>query len=113
MGLGYWPGAIAVTVVTVVALYALRWVEEGGWLRRLSPNQFEYVIEASPTLTVASLAEVVEGNRSRIEAIHLERPDGGARRLRLLVRLPFGADAASFADTLATTDGVSAVDWKS
>lgn len=111
-GLGYWAGAVAVTVTTVVALYALRWLEQ-GWLRRLSPNQHEYVVEALPTLTVAALSQAVERSNGRIEAIHLERQDDDSRRLTLLVRLPLAGGAAQLAEALGALDGAASVDWTS
>jgi putative Mg2+ transporter-C (MgtC) family protein len=111
VGLGYWPGAVAVTVTTVVALYALRWLEQ-GWLRRLSPNQHEYAVEAQPTLTIADLSQAVERHRGRIEAIHLSQ-DEDSRRLTLLVRLPLAGEAAQLAEALGALDGVTSVDWTS
>jgi putative Mg2+ transporter-C (MgtC) family protein len=112
VGLGYWGGAAAVTVTTVVALYALRWLEH-GWLRHLSPNQHEYVLDTRPELTVGSLYEAIERHKGRIESVNVEEGEEGGRRLVLLIRLPMASDAAKLAADLATVDGIASVDWKS
>jgi putative Mg2+ transporter-C (MgtC) family protein len=112
VGLGYWSGAVAITVTTLVALYALRWLEEGP-MRRLSPNEHELVVDALPTLTVADLTETIGRHKGRIQSIHVQAHDGDSRRLVLLVRLPFSAEAAELADSIGALDGVSAVDWRS
>lgn len=111
VGLGYWWGAVAITATTVTALYGLRWIEEGP-LRRLGRRQHQFVVDALPGLTVADLTEAIERHKGRIEAVNSKARDQGGRRLTLLVRLPFPAEAARLADTLTSLDGVSGVDWR-
>ena len=111
VGLGYWQGAVAITATSVVALYALRWLEQ-GWLRRFSPNEHEYALSAQPELTVASLSDAIGRHGGRIETMSVEKREGG-RHLVLLVRLPFASDPTQLAEALSALDGVSSVDWKS
>jgi putative Mg2+ transporter-C (MgtC) family protein len=110
-GLGYWPGAVAITATTVLSLYGLKWVEKGP-LRRLGADRHRFVVGARSGLTIADLAGAVERDKGHIEAVHLESDEQGNRRLELLVRLPVSADPARLAEDLAGLDGVSGVDWR-
>jgi hypothetical protein len=86
---------------------------EQGWFRRFSPNEHEYVLDAQPELTVASLNDVIQRDGGRIETMSVEKRKEGGRRLVLLVRLPFASDPTQLAEMLSALDGISSVDWKS
>jgi putative Mg2+ transporter-C (MgtC) family protein len=110
-GLGYWPGAVAITATTVLALYGLKRLE-AGLLRRVGGNRHRFVVDALAGLTIADLAGPIERDKGRIETIHMEADDKGNRRLELLVRLPVSADPARLAEALAALEGVSGVDLR-
>lgn len=107
---GFWEGAFFTTIVTVVALFALKWVERRS-LRKLKPGRFEFVLDARPDLQFSAIAETLEAHRCKIDSVRLDTSDEGHRHVVLLLRLPPRVGAHEFAGVLQGIEGVDSVDW--
>jgi putative Mg2+ transporter-C (MgtC) family protein len=110
VGFGFWDAAIATTVVTVVALYGLKWFERKT-LGRLKRGRHEFAVDALPQLKITDLAGAIESRRARIMSVRMESDDQGNQQLVLFVQLPGGMSPGDLLEALKTVDGVASVSW--
>lgn len=110
VGLGFWLGAIATALFTVIALYGFKRVERRV-LRRVKRGRFEFLVDAMGELHLSDLARTIESQRGRLESFRLDSDDEGNRRLALILVLPSTVTPESFCERLASLDGVSNVEW--
>ncbi len=110
VGFGFWDAAIATTVVTVVALYGLKWFERKT-LRRLKRGRHEFAVDALPQLKITDLAGAIESRRARVMAVRMESADQANQQLTLFVQLPGGISPGDFLEALKTVHGVASASW--
>jgi putative Mg2+ transporter-C (MgtC) family protein len=111
-GFGYWEGAVAAAVVTVVSLFALKRVERKIF-PRLKRGYARLILEIEHHLRLGELGDLVERRGARVENMRILEAEGEEHRVVLHLRLPQGASVEEIADDLARIDGVSDVDWTS
>jgi putative Mg2+ transporter-C (MgtC) family protein len=111
-GFGYWEGAVAASLVTIVSLFALKRVERKIF-PRIKRGFTRFILDIEPHLTLGELAKLVEERGARVENLRILEAEGGERRLVAHVRLPQGLSPNELADEFARAEGVSEVDWTS
>lgn len=110
VGLGYWPAAIATTVMTVAALFGFKRLER-RLLRQLKPGRYEFVIDALPELRFAELTEVLESRRCKIDSARTDTSEEGNHHMVLALRLPPRTAPHEIAEALRDLAAVTNVDW--
>ncbi len=108
-GLGYWEGAVAVTVAVLGALYGLKWVER-RLLYRIKPGRVRFTIEMSPELRLATLSEVLESHRARVDRMQLQSDEDERRLLVASISLPPHVGPEMLAAEIAEVEGVMSVE---
>jgi putative Mg2+ transporter-C (MgtC) family protein len=108
-GLGYWWGAVIVTVAVLGALYGLKWVED-SFLLRLKPGRVRFTIEMTPDLRIATLTEVLESHRARVDHMRVESDEEGRRLLIARVFLPRSITPEMLTHELGDVEGVTSID---
>lgn len=109
---GYWTGAIATTLLTVVALYGLKRVEKAVF-PRLKRGRFEYRIDVHRDLPLAKLVDVVEAHRARVAEMRIEDEEEGRTRVAATVFLPSAIAPDVLAQEMRRLEGVREVSWGS
>lgn len=110
VGLGYWEGAIATTVITVLALFGFKRLER-AMLRKLKPGRYEFVIDALPELRYAELTEALESRRCKIDSARMDIGEEGHHHMVLALRLPPRTPPHEIAEVLRGLGPVTNVDW--
>lgn len=110
VALGFWVGALATAVVTVVSLFGLKWVERRS-LRRLKPGRVELVIEASSDVRFEEITRPLYDLRCRIESARIDESVGERRRIVVDVRLAPRVSPEALADSIRALSGVGDVEW--
>ena len=109
VALGYWVGAIATAVSALVALIALRWIENFVF-PRLRADTIRFIIEAASTVHLSRLAEVIEGHGAHAESVKLISDEAGNRHMSATVQLPDGLSSADLAREIEAVEGIARVD---
>jgi putative Mg2+ transporter-C (MgtC) family protein len=109
---GYWTGAIATALMTVIALYGLKQVERMIF-PRLRRGYTRFLMNIEPTLHLAVLADLAEDMNVRVESVRIIESSEEGRRLVTHLRLPPGTAPENVADRLSGIDGITSVDWTS
>ena len=109
VALGYWVGAIATAVGALIALTALRWIENFVF-PRLRADTIRFIIEAASTVQLSRLAEVIEGHGARAESIKLISDEEGNRHMSATVQLPEGLSSLDLAREIEAVEGIERVD---
>lgn len=109
-GLGYWSGAIAVTVATIISLYALKAVER-ELLPRLKGDQARYSIRAQEPFDLRDLLTALSDRGVGIEKIQRQEQDD-IREISLTVNVPKYSSAKEIGGIIASVEGVQTVDWR-
>lgn len=109
-GLGYWEGAIAVTIGTVLSLYGLKQLERAVF-PRLKRGYFRFRIEMGPELSLAELAERMEEADVRVHTMKIATDEDGERHLVAYLALGSNSPEA-VGEKIARIPGVDGVDWK-
>ncbi|MGH2808114.1 MAG: MgtC/SapB family protein [Actinomycetota bacterium] len=108
-GLGYWEGAVAVTIVTVASLYGLKRLERAVF-PRLKRGFFRFHIEMGPELSLAQLAESLEDAGVRVHTMKFVTDEEGERHL--VAYLAVGSNPPeAVAERVAGIPGVDGIDW--
>jgi putative Mg2+ transporter-C (MgtC) family protein len=110
VGFGYWQGALAVALATVIALYGLKRMERIV-LPRLKRGHARFRITLGPELRLSELAEHVEGLGARVHSMKIVTDDDGTRHLATYLLLPTGLKPNQVSEDLLAITGVTAVDW--
>jgi putative Mg2+ transporter-C (MgtC) family protein len=110
VGLGYWTGAIATTILTLIALYGLKRVQQ-VLLARVRKGTYQVSILVGPDMKLSTFAQRVEDAGAKIERMNIFPDEEGLRRLVGAVHLPPGLTPDLFAQDLATIEGVEDVDY--
>jgi putative Mg2+ transporter-C (MgtC) family protein len=110
VGIGYWWGAIFVTVAVLSALYGLKWVED-KILHKLKPGRAKFEIGMGPQLRIATLTEALESHRARVEDMRIEA-DGDARTLIARVVVPSNIAPEMLAQEIGDLTGVTSVEHR-
>ena len=110
VGLGYIEGALAVSVGTIVVLYALKQIGRLVF-PRLKRGSVRMRIEMGPNMRLADLAERIEASGTKIEGMKIVSED---EERQLAARLLLGPDvsADALAEQISEVPGVSSVDWQ-
>lgn len=108
-GFGYWRGATATSLATVIALWGLKRFERAVF-PRLRRGRHAFVIEVDPQLRLSDLARIAEDHRAKVESMKLISDEDGPRRLLIFVVLPPEVASDDFARELADAPGVRDVD---
>ena len=111
VGLGYWVGAVTVTVITVVSLYGLKQLERSIF-PRLKRGYYRFRIETGPDLRLSDLAERVERLEARVHTMKIVTDEDGERHLVARLFLPGNRTADELAQELSSIPGVASVDWR-
>lgn len=109
-GLGYWSGAVATTVATVIALYALKSVER-ELLPRLKGNQARFNIVAGPSFRLRRLLDALEETGASIEKLRRQENEDETREVLVTVNLPRHLTAREVGDAFKEVEGVEDVNW--
>jgi putative Mg2+ transporter-C (MgtC) family protein len=109
VGFGFWAGAIAVTVVTVVSLFGLKRFER-KMLQSLKPGHYTFSLETLAGVRISDVTQKVEEEGCRLDSAR-DLNEENVRRLELVLRLPPRVKPHHVADALASLDGVTRVDW--
>ncbi len=110
-GLGYWSGAIAVTIATIISLYALKAVER-ELLPRLKGDQARYSIRADEPFDLRDLLTALSDRGVSIERLRREEHGDGIREIALTVNVPKYSDVKEIGGIIAEVEGVQNVDWR-
>lgn len=110
--LGYWTGAITVTVATVVSLYGLKQLERSVF-PRLRRGYYRFRIEMGLELSLSSLAERVESLDARVHTMKIDTDDDGDRHLAAYLYLPPSRTPEEVAQEISVLPGVVSVDFQS
>lgn len=110
-GLGYWSGAIAVTIATIISLYALKAVER-ELLPRLKGDQARYSVRAEHPFDLRELFTALDEHGAHLEKMRREKQDGGIREIALTVTIPRHSSIEEVARILDSLEGVTHVDWR-
>jgi putative Mg2+ transporter-C (MgtC) family protein len=108
-GLGYWEGAIAVTIATVISLYGLKQLERAVF-PRLKRGYYRFRIEMGPELSLAVLAERMEDAGVRVHTMKIATDEDGERHLVAYLALGSNSPEA-VGDRIANIPGVDGVDF--
>ncbi len=111
VGLGYWIGAVTVTVITVVSLYGLKQLER-KLFPRLKRGYYRFRIETGPELRLSDLAERVEQLGARVQTMKIDSDEDGERHLVARLVLPANRTAEEVAQEISSIHGVESVDWR-
>ena len=110
VGLGYIEGALAVSVGTIVVLYALKQVARLVF-PRLKRGSVRMRIEMGPKLRLADLAEAIETSGTKIVGMKIVSEDED-RELAARLQLAPGIAPDELATQIAEVPGVTSVDWQ-
>jgi putative Mg2+ transporter-C (MgtC) family protein len=109
VGLGFWLGAVATVVTTVVVLYGLKQIES-VLFQRLKADHFGLEIEARPDFRLPDLTDCVESCGGKVESVKMKTDAEGRHRLVVsLVASPKGR--SELVEALTRLEGVARVDW--
>jgi putative Mg2+ transporter-C (MgtC) family protein len=110
VGFGYWEGAVAVTVVSLAALYSLKYIERRA-LERLKRGRVRFVIDMEPQLRLAELTEILDRAGARVVSMKvIEEQDEDSRELIVVTQLRSRVDAEHVARDIRALEGVADVD---
>jgi putative Mg2+ transporter-C (MgtC) family protein len=110
VGFGYWEGAVSVTVVSLAALYSLKFIERRA-LERLKRGRVRFVIDMEPQLRLAELTEILDRAGGRVVSMKvIEEQDEDSRELIVVTQLRSRADAENLARDIRALEGVADVD---
>jgi putative Mg2+ transporter-C (MgtC) family protein len=110
VGFGYWEGAVSVTVVSLAALYSLKYIERRA-LEGLKRGRVRFVIDMEPQLRLAELTEILDRAGGRVVSMKvIEEQDEDSRELIVVTQLRSRADAENLARDIRALEGVADVD---
>ena len=109
VGLGYLAGALATTITTVVALYALKRLSRRVF-RRLRGGRYTYVLQIGAQLKLSDLARVLEAAGARTETLRLVTGEEGERRVVASIDLPSSESPEALAERLGAVQGVETIE---
>jgi putative Mg2+ transporter-C (MgtC) family protein len=109
-GFGYWSGAVATTVATVVCLYLLRRFEDNV-IPRFRRGRSTLMIDGGATLDITELDQVLERHGLQLEELRFSVVEAGARHVFAIVNAPAGARTETLLQHLSELKGVENVDW--
>ena len=110
VGLGYIEGALAVSVGTIVVLYALKQIGRLVF-PRLKRGSVRMRIEMGPKLRLSDLAEAIETSGTKIVGMKIVSEDED-RELAARLQLSPGMTPDVLAGRIAEVPGVTSVDWQ-
>lgn len=109
VGIGYWWAAGTVTIAVLAALYGLKWVED-NLLHKVKPGRVRFTIEMTAELRIATLSEVLESHRARVDNMRVESDEGGNRLLIARVFLPPQVSAEMLTEEVGDIEGVVSIE---
>jgi putative Mg2+ transporter-C (MgtC) family protein len=105
---GYLEGAIAVAVISIAALYGLKFIERKA-LERMKRGRVRFVIDMRPELRLAELTALFDRAGGRVLSMKISE-DEDARELILVAQLRSRVEADRLAGEMRMIDGVADVD---
>ncbi|MCA1841136.1 MAG: MgtC/SapB family protein [Actinomycetota bacterium] len=109
VALGFWVGAVAVSVVTALSLFGLKRVER-KMIQPLKPGRYLFTLETLTRLKLSDVTQKVEQERCRVDSARDFNEDE-ARQIELVLRLPPRVRPETVSNSLASIDGVVGVNW--
>jgi len=110
-GFGYWRGAVATSVATVVCLYLLRRFEDNV-IPRLRKGRSRLVVDGGADLDISELDHVLGRHGLQLEELRFSATEAGTRRVSAIVKAPEGAHTETLLQHLSELAGVEHVDWR-
>lgn len=110
VGLGYIEGALAVSVGTIIVLYALKQIGRMIF-PRLKRGSVRMRIEMSSEMRLSDLAEKIEASGAKVEGLKIAT-EGDERHLAARLQLPPSVSPDRLADEISVVPGVNSVDWQ-
>lgn len=111
VGLGNWPAATIVTVVTLMALFGLKPVEK-NLFAKMGLQRSTFVLLTQPGFSMAELERVLQARSSRIRSVELENVADGHQKVTVLVDLGRRAKPSALAQEMSDLDGVDGTEWR-
>ncbi|MGH2708828.1 MAG: MgtC/SapB family protein [Actinomycetota bacterium] len=109
VALGFWPGALAAVVTTVVVLYGLGRLER-RMFQRLKADHFRLAIRALPEFRLSDLTDCIESCGGKVESVQVKADARGHHELAVtLTASPQGR--SEMVEALAGLDGIAHLDW--
>lgn len=109
-GLGYYTGAAATSIFTVVALYVLKRMR-GALFSRLKKGETRLTVRMGENLRLAQLVEVLEVRGSSVESIKFADDEDETKQLVAKVKLGPDVSPDEIVSRASEVPGVRAVDW--
>jgi putative Mg2+ transporter-C (MgtC) family protein len=110
VGLGYYAGALATSIATVVALVLLKPVETMV-VDKMRRGRRQCLIKLGPQLHIADLLSVFDAHHYRIIAMEIDPVSVSERQLSATVAVPPHIDTAAIEVELRRVEGVMALEW--
>lgn len=111
VGLGQWPSATIVTVVTLLALFGLKPVEK-NLFARMGLRRSTFVLVVRPGFSMAGLEERLMTFASKIRSVEMENADEGTQKVTISVDLGRRASAANVTQAISSLEGVTDAEWR-
>lgn len=109
-GFGYFEGAVVVAVVSLTALYVLKYIERMT-LERWKRGRVRFVIDAEPHLRLGELTGILERAGGQVLSMKVVGDeDEDDRELIVVTQLRSRSDAEDLAREIRTLEGVADVD---
>jgi putative Mg2+ transporter-C (MgtC) family protein len=105
---GFYSGAVATTVIALVALVALRRLKPIV-RRRLGSEELSLELQLTPGASVRTLLEKLRRRGLRVDGMQSEILDDGSERVRLDVRGPAALDVDAILSGLSQSDDVARI----
>jgi putative Mg2+ transporter-C (MgtC) family protein len=106
---GFYVGAVATTVIALVALVALRRLKPVV-RRRLGSEALRLELKLAPGASIRSLLGELRRRQLRVEGLQSRTLDDGSERLQLDLRGPASVDVDSILSGLAQLEDVARID---
>lgn len=111
VGLGHWPSASIVTLVTLLALFGLKPVEK-NLFAQMGLRRSTFVLVTRPGFSMAALEERLMTYASKIRSVEMEEANEGGQRVTISVDLGRRASAADVTQSISSLEGVTDAEWR-
>jgi putative Mg2+ transporter-C (MgtC) family protein len=109
VALGFWIGAVATVVTTVVVLYGLKQIEH-ALFHRLKADHFGLSIEALPDFRLTDLTDCVESCGGKMESVKMKTDAEGNHQLVVALTVsPKGR--SEMVEALTRLEGITHINW--
>lgn len=110
VGFGYYTGAAATAVFTVLALYSLKRMRR-VLFSRLRKGECRITVRMGESLRLSRLVESLEQPGARVESVRFMDDEQAGKRLIAIVKLNQGVGPEDLVASASELPGVAEVDW--